>query len=194
MFLIIAALLFSVSCRKTEKQESGTEDVRGGSVQTVPVSFVSNTAYANWTGEPGIYEESLNRPDPEEGYAAVPVYVFTDREELVRFRDMFSGVLSMNYGYDEIPSFEEATSSYGDEFFEERSLILAYVTSGSGTFRYDVKDITVTGPDLLMTVIRTNDPEAYTEDMAGWYIMAEVAKQDIEDCTGFDACVLIGEG
>ena len=194
VFLIIAVLLFSVSCRKTEEPEDSPVPCTWTEDSEIIVRFIPRTAYANWTDDDRIYEESLNRTDPEPGYPReLPVYVFSEEEDMKRFRDRFSGVLSMSQGYNEIPSFDEVTASYGSGFFEKNCLVLAYVTASSGTFRFEIRDMKVTDQMLVMEVVQTNDPETYTDDMAGWYMMAEVPKTDIESCTGYEAFRVSGE-
>ena len=197
VFLIIAVLLFSVSCRKTEEPEEPEDSpvpCTGTEGSEIIVRFIPRTAYANWTEDDGIRDESLNRPDPVPGYATnLPIYVFNSEEDVKWFRDRFSGVLSMSQGYSEIPSFDEVTASYGSGFFEDNCLVLAYVTASSGTFRFGIRDMKVTDQMLVMEVVQTNDPEAYTDDMAGWFMMAEVPKTDIESCTGYEAFRVSGE-
>ena len=41
--------------------------------------------------------------------------------------------------------------------------------------------------NLMVDVVQTNDPETHTDDMAGWFVMAEVLDSDIADYILFDA-------
>ena len=59
--------------------------------------------------------------------------------------------------------------------------------AGSGSFRYGVKDIQIDHSTFCINVEQTNNPEVYTQDMAGWLILVETNKSDIQDCTEYDA-------
>ena len=95
--------------------------------------------------------------------------------------------MSLDQSHDEVPSFNEVTGNYNDEFFRDYSLLLAYVQAGSGSFRYELNDLEKADDKLVMHVIQTNDPEVYTADMSGWLVLAEVNKEEIKDCAGYDA-------
>ena len=153
--------------------------------------YTVKTAYANWSDDALIREISLN---PEKLVSSseyhLPVYVFNSKADLDRFRTAVSDILTTDHGYNEIPSFNEMTEGYDDSFFAEYSVILAYMPSSSGSFRYDIDSITVKGTYLCVNLVQTNDPETYTSDMAGWFIMAEADKSVIRDCTSYDAKLL----
>lgn len=79
------------------------------------------------------------------------------------------------------------TREYDDSFFAEHTVLLAYVTAGSGSFRYGIRDVFRDDAALCLNVIQTNHPEAGTDDMAGWFMIAEVLDSDIANITEFDA-------
>ena len=94
--------------------------------------MVTKVAYANWTEDSRIFE-CLNA---ETMYISsvrhLPVYKLDTEEDLQRFKETFKDILTLDYGYNEVPSFNEVTAGYDEEFFAKHTVILAYVTSGSG--------------------------------------------------------------
>ena len=155
-------------------------------------SSPSKVAYANWTDDGRIAQNCLN---PEKMLVSsarhLPVFRFDRKEDIDRFRDEFKDILTLDQGYGEVPSFSEAVSEYDETFFGGHAVIMAYVTSGSGSYRFGLSDICRDGDVLRINVAQTNDPEEGTCDMAGWLVFAEVEKSVVQNCSEFDA-VLAG--
>ncbi len=152
------------------------------------LSYKSVVTYANWSEDSRIFTDALNSETMNSGdIRHLPVFRFDTKSELERFKLRFSDVFSMDHGYAEVPSFNDATSGYDDNFFSDYSLILCYITANSGSFRYDLRDISIEDSVFCMNIIQTNNPEIYTCDMAGWFAMAEIADSDIANCTDYDA-------
>ena len=120
----------------------------------------------------------------------LPVYKFDTLEELNRFKESYKDILTFDQGYDEVPSFNEVTAAYGESFFADHTVVLAYVEASSGSFRYAVRDISCQGSALCLDVEQTNHPGVYTDDMSGWFVIAEVLDSDIAAFTEFDAQLL----
>ena len=152
------------------------------------LSEVCKVAYANWTDNDKIYSSCLNAGKLLiSSVRHFPVYKLDTKDDLNQFRDSFQEILTFDRGYNEIPSFNEAVSEYDDSFFAEHSLILAYVTAGSGSLRFDIRDVCRDDSSLCLNVVQTNHPEAGTADMAGWLVMAEVLDKELESVTDYDA-------
>ncbi len=117
----------------------------------------------------------------------LPVYKLDTLEDLNRFKESYKDILTLDQGYDEVPSFNEVTASYDNSFFADRSLILAYVEASSGSFRYAIQNVSYGGSTFCLNVVQTNHPEVGTTDMAGWFVIAEVLDSDIANITEFDA-------
>ena len=150
-------------------------------------------AYANWA-EGGMMRDCLNGEKMIiSSVHHLPVYRLDTLNDLNGFRERYQDVLTPNHGWNEVPSFNEIASSYDDSFFDEHALILAYVEAGSGSFRYAIQNVSWDGSALCLDVIQTNHPEAYTDDMAGWFVIAEVSDSDIAGVTEFDARLLANE-
>lgn len=145
-------------------------------------------SYANWTENREIYFLGLNADKLSiNSVQHLPIFKFDTLQELENFKTQFADVLSMNSGYDEVSSFNETTAKYDSTFFEENTLMLTYVTSGSGSDRFGVNSIFCDGNSFVIHVEQTNSPEIGTCDMAGWFITVAVPDSMVKNCTSFDA-------
>lgn len=145
-------------------------------------------SYANWTDDSRIYSNALNNNTfAISSTIHLPIYKFASTEELNNFKQTFAEVLTMDGRYDESPSFNEATAQYDDDFFSENSLMLVYVTAGSGSLRFRLNCYYCDGKSFVAHIEQTNNPEIFTEDMAGWFITIPVPDTLIADCDTFDA-------
>ena len=145
--------------------------------------------YANWSpNESELLRECLNSDMMAiSSVRHLPIFKFETKSELDEFKSRYKDDYTMDQGYDGNPSFNEVTVNYDDDFFKDHTLILAYISAGSGSFRYGVSEVTKENETLVMAVTQLNNPEVYTDDMSGWFLMAEVSKVYIKDCTKFDA-------
>ncbi len=150
-------------------------------------SPVTKVAYANWTTDSRIFECLNAETMSISSVRHLPVYKLDTAEDLQRFKETFKDILTFDHGYNEVPSFNEVSAGYDEEFFAAHTVILAYVASGSGSFRYGVREVAMDGSALCLNVVQTNHPEVGTDDMAGWLVMAEVPDKEIETVTHFDA-------
>ena len=64
---------------------------------------------------------------------------------------------------------------------------MAYVSSSSGSFRFDIESVSLENSILCINVYQTNDSEVYTSDMAGWFVIAELDQTVVSQCESFDA-------
>lgn len=147
----------------------------------------ASVVYANWTEDSRVYECLNAEKLVISSVRHLPVYKLDTSEDLVRFKENFRDILTLDQGYDEVASFNEVAASYDDSFFANHTVILAYVTASSGSFRYVLQDISTEGTTLCLNVVQMNHPEVYTDDMAGWFVVAEVLDSDLTDYTEFDA-------
>ena len=129
----------------------------------------------------GIYNSRLN----QSGEGQRPVYHITSVAELKELLDLFAlpGVFdpqikSRCYMEDFL------LSTYGEEYFAENDLVVAYFTESSGSYRLSVEQVTVKNGILCMTVKRVI-PEVFTCDIAGWFATVEVAKEAMAEVSSF---------
>ena len=152
------------------------------------VEIKTTVAYANWTDDSRVFADCLNAGMMIiSSVPHLPVYKLDTLKDFEQFKEKFRDILTLDHGYDEVPSFNDITALYDNSFFADHTLILAYVTAPSGSFRYAIQDISYGGSAFCLDVVQTNDPETHTDDMAGWFVIAEVLDSDIADYILFDA-------
>jgi hypothetical protein len=164
-------------------------NTQGGSNELPSAKIIIKTAvsYANWT-EGEMMRNCLNGDKMIiSSVRHLPVYKIDTKEDLDRFIELYKDTLTLDQGYDEVPSFYDVTSSYDDSFFEHHTIVMGYVAAISGSLRYAIRDVSFEESTFCLDVVQTNEPEAYTDDMTGWFVMAEVLDSDITGYTEFDA-------
>ena len=76
--------------------------------------------------------------------------------------------------------FADATKEYDEEFFKDHNIVLVLLTASSGSIRYKVENINLN--DGVMEInITKKTPEIGTCDMAGWHVLVEIEKVEIEE-------------
>lgn len=145
-------------------------------------------SFANWTDEDKIRQEALNAEKIMQGNAyCLPIYKFETVEELEQFKTDFAEVLTMDSGWDEIPSFNEVSAKYDKEFFEETTVFLVYIGATNSTYRFGLNSIGWDDKSLYIQVEETTGAEFVDCAMAGWFLTVAVSKESVADCTVFDA-------
>ena len=168
--------------------ESATiSEVDGGSL-----AYTAKVAYANYSGDVQVMAGALNADLMYmSSVQHLPVYKIETMDALTVFQTAFADSLTFDQSYNEIPSFAQYAAEYNDAFFKSRTLILCYVQASSGSYRYGVADVSLSADSLCLYVRQLNHPEVCTADVQGWFVMAEVSKTDIENCTHFDAQMIV---
>ena len=185
LLIAVAVLLALVGCtsRNAEKQDSSVSAGNNDDTLTYPVG-VNATIYVNYSEDPLLYDSPLNCSNNKNGI--LPVYRIDSIGQLQEFIDRFSPVLSLDNFRD---SFIEFANGLDEAFFRDNSLLMAYHIASSGSFTYRMDKIEISGNELIMHIIQTNNPEMYTCDMAGWLEIADIRKSLLSDVTEFDAVV-----
>ena len=186
--LILFGLTLLTGCTKLD---TFVMDVDLSNEYTEPkdeFTYVSAVSYANWTNNDAIIDKAINQTELQISSAYhLPIYKLDSMENLEQFVDDFDEILTLDNGYNEVPSFLEVTSEYDAKFFENNTLFVVYVSSTTGSERFDVKDVIIENSRLRVHVEQTNNPEIGTEDMAGWFMIVEIKDEHIADCEYFDA-------
>ena len=147
-----------------------------------------SVSYANWTEESKLYNGCLNKEKMViSSVLHLPIFKFETLNDLNHFKENINGILSVDVSQDEMPSFNDASSGYNEIFFENNTLLLIYVSSGSGTYRYGVESIYYEDDSLCIQIKQLNNPEVVTFDMAGWFVTVALPDHIIKDCVEFDA-------
>ena len=174
---------------KVEKgapQSTENETQPGGT--PVDELFDITVSYANWGELTEIYTKALNIDKMVmSSVMRLPIYKFDTLVELEQFKNDVKDVLSIEQGYDEVPSFNESTAKYDESFFAENTLMLVYVEATSGSYRYGVDSIYHADGNFCIHIKQTNNPEIHSDDMSGWFITVAVPDSMVADCTIFDA-------
>ena len=172
--LLAVTLLISVSLQPKDGDAFG--------------SFDMTVSYANWGALNDLYFHALNMDKMViSSVRHLPLYKFDTLAELQQFKDNVKDTLTIDCGYDEVPSFHDATADYDSAFFQKNTLLLVYVEASSGSYRYGVDSVYHADGNFCVHVTQTNHPEVVTDDMAGWFITVAVPDSVAETCTTFDA-------
>lgn len=147
-----------------------------------------NVAFANWTDDSHFYAASLNSDKYiESSKLHLPVFLFSSLDELNNFKQTYENVLSMNQSWDEVSSFEEITEEIDEDFFDDQSLGLIYVSANNCTHRFAVSDVYVEDDTINFEVKETTRAETVDTAMAGWFITAEIPNDLLFDEAKIDA-------
>ena len=104
---------------------------------TDTINFDASVSWAGWSDDPKIRELALNKDIFElSSDRHIPIYKCDTLDELNEFKTTFSGTFTMDGTRDEVPSFEEVTADYTEDFFIENTLLLVYVEANSCTPRF----------------------------------------------------------
>ena len=196
LVLVLVCVLGFVGCNEkttsTDLSSDTLVEETTNKIQPVgtPVeeAFDIAVSYANWGDLNEIYAKALNINKMSiSGARHLPIYKFDTLAELEQFKNEVKDTLSIDRGYDEVPSFNDTTAKYDEDFFAENTLMLVYVEASSGSFRYGVDSVYHADGNFCIYVKQTNNPEVGTDDMAGWFITVAVPDSMVADCTVFDA-------
>jgi len=147
-----------------------------------------SAAWANWTDENLLYMSCLNAEKMSiSSVQHLPIFKMESAEDLASFQNRFSGVLTFDQGWDEVPSFREVTAEMGEDYFAENTLLLVYVPAGSCSYRFGAESVLINENALCVYVQKTVDPEVVDCAMAGWLLPIPVAKATAANLTEFDA-------
>lgn len=75
--------------------------------------------------------------------------------------------------------FIDAVSAYDEAFFEEKCLVLIVLEEPSGSYRHNVTNVVLESGVAAVSISRII-PENFTDDMAEWHIIIELAKEAAE--------------
>ena len=166
------------------------------SCRPVDPGFGNKVAYANWSDDPSIREGALNCDALQNESGHLPIFKLNTLEDLTLFKQTYAGVLTMDRGWNDVDSFDEAIKQAQwnqASFFAKNTLFVVYVPTNSGSYRFGVQDISLFDGAMCVYVTQLNHPEVVTDDMSGWFILIEVADAELRDCSSFDAVLVDGK-
>ncbi len=184
-------------CLLADPMPKSDELPRPGNSQTGPIqpggttpdqTFDIQLSYAGYTGEASFHAAAENSDRLHLSSALhLPIFKFDSKEALDDFTGTYGKFLSLNQGYEGVPSFYGAAERYDEAFFRDNTLMLVYVQSSSGSNRYGVDSVYCASNYFCVHVKRTNDPHMHTDDLAGWFLMIGVPDSMISGVKTFDA-------
>ena len=153
-----------------------------------PSAFEARLSRAGSGRDSRIYENALNVSKLQsDNIQHLPIYKFEALEELEQFKSAFCGESGFDFGWDEVPSFNDVTKEYDNEFFANNTLVLVYIDTNSGSYRFGVNSVYCDESHLCIHVEQTNNPQICTDDLAAWFITVVIPDSTIASCTEFDA-------
>lgn len=174
-------------CENAAKEYYSVSQIGGADSINVQ-TFESTVSYANWSDDSKIYMQALNTDKISiNSVQHLPIYKFDTLNDLEQFKKNFGSILTMNHGYDEVPSFNSATQKYDNAFFEENSLLLVYVSASNCTHRFKMQNVGYDNKSFSVHVVETTNAEYVDTAMAGWFITVAVSDNLIKTVTNFDA-------
>ena len=102
------------------------------------------------------------------------VEVINSFEELTDYERLNGETLSLG------EDFKNGVKKYDEDFFSESSLVLLYLSEGSGSISHHITDVRKTDSSVKI-MLQREVPEAGTCDMAYHHIFISLAKSDIKD-------------
>ena len=175
-------------CDNAAKEHFSSTSNVGGADSSNVQAFESTVSYANWAEESEIYAGALNKEKMVvSSVLHLPIYRFDTLHDLEQFKQAFGDTFTMDAGWDEAPSFRQATAKYDSSFFEANSLLLVYVSANNSTHRFKVQSVGYDETSFCVHVVETTNAEAVDTAMAGWFVTLAVPDELIQNCTEFDA-------
>ncbi len=117
----------------------------------------------------------------------IPLAHFSDSERFGRFVSDISENYQTDISYNGEASLLEKAAEYDKAFFEENDLLILELYASSGSIRHEVEFVRGRKSPLVYVCINRIIPEVVTSDVANWFALIVVPKDDIETALNFDA-------
>ncbi|MBQ4546871.1 MAG: hypothetical protein IJA17_06920 [Oscillospiraceae bacterium] len=111
-----------------------------------------------------------------------PVIVIENMDELISLLMDTEGIY---FWGDMENSADKQLKKYGGEFFENNVLIISHIRASSGSVRYSVSGIDISGGKFTVRV-SAEIPEVGTADIADWFIIIEQPKDSVEGISEYE--------
>lgn len=148
--------------------EISEEELTTNSVSAATVSCTSRFERVSYVENgASLLAENSEIPVALRYDSAEPYALFETKEGYDRF-------------YNEISQTFSFYESYDEEFFENNHLIIVYLSEGSGSVRHKTESVTLVDGWKLQIAISRIRPEIGTMDMAGWFAIYEIPRNEIK--------------
>ena len=138
----------------------------------------------NYDALPGNYSSNKSRN--------VPIFKFESKEELDEFAEKYNNVLQLDLRWAGLPSFEEVVSEMNEKFFENKTIVIAYVETTSGGSRFEIKNVDISKEKISLHIEQTQI--GHTEDMSGHFMFFAAPKEMFDGVSAFNADVKLING
>ena len=145
--------------------------------------YTADVCFNGYANDQGYWDFALN----DKGTSFMPVYKIETLRELADFKTNLQPYFSFNGKKTNTASFNEVTADCDDTFFSANTLLIVYIVSGSGTYRFRVPDIRIQDGALTVFVEQYNDEGVHTCDMSGWLAVIQIPKAKLADVTEYRA-------
>ncbi len=116
----------------------------------------------------------------------LPVIRITSVRELESFKDNMSTYMDFTASYTDAVSFNDNAQRYDDEYFDEKALILVYVSAGSSADRFTLEYADMLNGILTLGIMEIS-PEVGDMVRQGWIICVELPNKSLDGINIIDA-------
>ena len=148
------------------------------------VVYIDNDVW----GSEGFVDKSLNRDMMTiSSIESCPVFRIDTKDDLDKFRSMIVQTTDTSKGNGDLLSFDEAVGDYDDKYFEENSLLLAYVHTSNDNFDVALKQMDIEENCIYMFMERTGEDNQISNDHQYGFIIKEIADSELADIKYYQA-------
>lgn len=153
-----------------------------GSIDDIPENVKISLTELGWIGEEnavnlkeyGFSAEYIRTGCPsDDGIAFPSVTVINTEEELNNYKNDNLEKYGLN------DAFTTECEKYNEDYFSEKTLILVYLSEGSGSTSHKVTKVSADDTEKLSVYIETDTPEVGTCDMAYHHIFISIEKSAV---------------
>lgn len=156
----------------------------GQSALSLPTPIISHFSHGTING-PAFCAKALNK-DLSASKNRLPVGRIDTADEFEQFKKT---AYILDEDWDDIPSFNDETAIYDGAFFEENSLLLVYITTGSTSYRFALGEVVLEDKSLLIKITETAKPQVFEEMIGNWFIIIPMADNFLQRCEEIDAVI-----
>ncbi len=171
-----------------------------GRLEPLPTSGqVKETDYQAFTSEVGYTEagyqamvERAENRDSQRQFGNVehltPLVKLESRSDFEAFYRDLSPCLDFDRNDAVSDVFSKQAKKYTDDFFSDHSLFIAYLSAGTDADRFEVRDVVIDRGKLNLAIRHIQAASGDTV-MDGWFLLVEIRKAEVANCSAYDAYV-----
>lgn len=153
-------------------------------------AFASEVGYSE-AGYLAMVERSENR-DSQRQYGnrehLTPLVKLENRADFVAFYRDLSAYFDFGRDSSDSVLFSKQAQKYTDAFFSDHSLFVAYLTAGTNADRFEILEALTKSGQLNLAIRRIQAASGDTV-MDGWFLLVEIEKAEVADCSAYDAYI-----